>query len=550
MDQALEPTTPRNSRAAASRSIAGILGTLIVTILLHYLRPYVLPASVNSFMSRHAADRILFVLPVAIAAGAFGKAWSLATLAVVVLAMMPRSLLVSPSPTDALIETAAVAGVGYFVIHVIDAQARERALRQTAVARQLELQQRLSDVAEQISSELELDRILTTVLEIAQGLTGADAGGIALFDHEHSCIYYPYLHNLPQELANVPIPKGRGVAGQVLDTGRPIVVQDYPAYKDAIPAFVNAGVISMIAVPIVSGDNAFGALALSSIDQATLFTDGDVTVLAGIGRQTGIAIQNARLYESMRFYARQITRAQEDERQRIARDVHDETIQTLIAISRRLEALNSSIRQPGRSATRQLASLLDLIASAIEGMRRLIRDLRPPTLDHLGLVAAVESLANKLTQEHAIETEIILSGERRRLTPEEELVLFRIAQQALNNTSRHADASRVEIHIAFHSRHVRMTISDDGQGFNVPARVNDLASEGKLGLVGMNERAQTLGGTFTIQSEPGRGTRATVEIPQHPLQDSGSDPQVDCRHVEKNGVQATDPGKGHEHTDH
>jgi two-component system sensor histidine kinase DegS len=250
-----------------------------------------------------------------------------------------------------------------------------------------------------------------------------------------------------------------------------------------------------------------------STDRMKRFSDGDVAILTSIGRQTGIAIENARLYERMRFYARQITRAQEDERERIAREIHDETIQTLIVISRRLEVLGVLFERSPEAAGEQLASLRDLIADATRGMRRFIRDLRPSTLDHLGFVAAVKGLAGELAEENAIDVEVKVTGETQRLAPEEELVLFRIAQEALSNVRRHSGATQATVHVAFQSHHVKMTICDDGHGFDAPARIDDLVPAGKLGLIGMHERARTLGGTLVVRSAPEEGTTVIVDVP-------------------------------------
>jgi two-component system sensor histidine kinase DegS len=131
-------------------------------------------------------------------------------------------------------------------------------------------------------------------------------------------------------------------------------------------------------------------------------------------------------------------------------------------------------------------------------------------------VAAVEGLTSDLTEKDKIETEVKVTGEAKRLVPEEELVLFRIAQEALSNVRRHSGASRVTVHVEFWPRQVRVTIHDNGHGFNAPERINDLASTGKLGLLGMQDRARTLGGTLTVQSEPGQGTVVVVEVPLQP----------------------------------
>jgi len=236
-------------------------------------------------------------------------------------------------------------------------------------------------------------------------------------------------------------------------------------------------------------------------------------------RMIEVAVDNARLYESARFYARQITRAQEEERKRIARDLHDETIQVLVTISRRLE-LATLPQQSPEATVRCLVDLQELVSDTLRGLRRFVQDLRPPALDHLGLVAALVSLANDLEEETGIEVEVKVEGEAQRLAPEQELGLFRIFQEALTNVRRHSEATQVTVEVAFYPGRMRMLIRDNGRGFAVPQRMDDLVSTGKLGLIGMVERARLFGGALVIQSEPGEGTTVVVDVPMQPGQKS------------------------------
>jgi signal transduction histidine kinase len=382
------------------------------------------------------------------------------------------------------------------------------------VGRQLDIQWRLNEVAERITSELELRGILPKVLQIAEELIEAECGFIALVDPATKRLSYPYLHNLPQELTDVMVREGEGVAGEAVDAFRPVTIQDYQTYPNAVQAFLDAGLVSVAAVPLASGSRAFGTLAVGSLHEARSFTATEVSTLAGVGRQAGIAIDNARLYQNMRYYARQITRAQEDERRRIAREAHDETAQILVALSRRLDALIASPELPSPGFRERLEGVRELTTEALHSVRRFSRDLRPPVLDDLGFVAAVRGLARGL-EKSGVDTEMKVSGSPYRLSSEEELVLFRIAQECLNNVRRHADAHQVKVMVSFHPNSVRMAVVDDGRGFDAPDRPGDLAMSGKLGLIGMHERARILGGTLRIESRPGEGTQVILEAPVH-----------------------------------
>lgn len=388
----------------------------------------------------------------------------------------------------------------------------ENALLHQDVARQLDREKRLNEVAQEISSELQLAKVLPTVVEIAEELVDADAGVIALLDEERNCIGYPHLHNIPLELSEVTVPRGQGLAGQVMSSGCPTVVNDYSAYPEAIEAFVRAGLTSVVAVPIVSGDRVFGALLVFSLGERKEFSERDMALLAGVGRQAGIAIENARLYESMRFYVRQITRAQEDERKRIARELHDDTVQVLALLSRRLDALATLDEGVPESIVERLEKLRMLSSSLLQGVRRFSQDLRPSALDDLGLLPALEGLTTDLSERGGIEANLEVLGQQRRLLAETELVLFRITQEALRNAEKHSDATRVKVLVEF-GEAIKITVTDDGRGFQPPEAIGNLAHVGRLGLIGMQERAQLLGGTFTVHSEPGQGTTIVVDVP-------------------------------------
>lgn len=497
-------------RRIAGRRSFWILGAMLVGLgLLHYLTPQQrFPFLFSHSMERHAVERIIFILPVAGATFAFGQAGGVIVLVLAVLIMLPRALLISPYPADALLETVAVGVVGYLVVWMIETQEREKQLRQEAVSRLTTI----NAVTEEITSELELDRVLPKVLQISEELVGADGGVIALFDQEKNLVGYPYLHNLPQELVDVTASEEEGLAWEVMNTGRPATIEDYSRYPRAIPAFVEAGVTSVVAVPIVSGDQSYGTLALVNLNEAKMFSERDVAVLAGIGRQTGIAIENARLYQNMRFYVRQVTRAQEEERKRIARELHDDTAQMLVALSRRLDALLTSRDSLPDSVVQGLEQLKQMTAQVLQSVRRFSRGLRPPVLDDLGLLPALEGLKADLASE-GIETELRIVGAGRRMSSEVELTLFRIVQEALNNVTRHSEASRVLVDVVFDEGRVKVVIQDNGQGFKVPDRVEDIVATGKLGLIGMQERARLLGGTLAIRSEPGAGTTVIVDVP-------------------------------------
>ena len=217
------------------------------------------------------------------------------------------------------------------------------------------------------------------------------------------------------------------------------------------------------------------------------------------------------LQENLHYYLQQVTRAQEEERKRIARELHDEILQRLIAISRQLDKITSSdaLWEESLETVRSFKKQLDLAA---QEMRRFSRDLRPSILDDLGLMPALELLADDLEQQ-GVATSFEVIGETRRFLPEIEVMLFRIAQEATTNIRRHAQASIALLTIEFCDTSVKLSVKDNGNGIDTSKNTGDLASSGKLGLLGMQERAKLSGGSLTIKSKLGKGTILTIEVP-------------------------------------
>ncbi len=217
--------------------------------------------------------------------------------------------------------------------------------------------------------------------------------------------------------------------------------------------------------------------------------------------------EEKKIQDNLRFYAQQVSQAQEAERKRIARELHDETAQALVAVLRNLEDLASDHPQF------TIKDMREQVRSILKGVRQFSQQLRPSILDDLGLLPAVRWLASELTKNYGIATDVKVVGEPHQISSDAELMLFRIIQEALNNVQKHSKANRACVTLEFIDHVTKATVSDDGKGFETPGRVGDLARSGKLGLTGMQERAQLLGGNLIIDSKPGKGTILTVELP-------------------------------------
>ncbi|MBI4259675.1 MAG: GAF domain-containing sensor histidine kinase [Actinobacteria bacterium] len=240
----------------------------------------------------------------------------------------------------------------------------------------------------------------------------------------------------------------------------------------------------------------------------------DEDLLRAVAGQIGVALDNARLHrderDRLRSYVQEVTRAQEEERKRLARELHDTVAQDLVRLVRGLDGMTEA--PAARSDEMTAGDLRGLGGAILEDVRRVGRDLRPTVLDDLGLVAGLEWLSSDLRVRSGIEATFRVSGRRRRLPGEVELVLFRIAQEALTNVEKHAGAGTVAVLARFEAGSVRLVVEDDGRGFE-PARSHRLAREGRFGLVGMEERARLVGGSIDVRSRPGGGTAVSVEVP-------------------------------------
>jgi len=253
-----------------------------------------------------------------------------------------------------------------------------------------------------------------------------------------------------------------------------------------------------------------GSEAICMVSTNLITSGGEPKGFHNIARDV---TQEKRMQENLRYYLQEITRAQDEERKRIARELHDDTAQVLGSLSRQLD---NFVRKKHGLAPSEVLFLKDLQAQlnrGVQSVHRFVQDLRPSLLDDLGLIPALRSLVKDLQEYDGIGTSLKVLGGERRFSPEVESLLFRIVQEALNNIRRHAQASEAEVVMEFAGDKVKVTISDNGRGFELSGGVDGLPRSGKLGLAGMQERARLLGGTLKVKSTPGKGTTLIVEVP-------------------------------------
>jgi signal transduction histidine kinase len=215
--------------------------------------------------------------------------------------------------------------------------------------------------------------------------------------------------------------------------------------------------------------------------------------------------------QSLRGYLGAITAGQEEERRRLARELHDDTIQSLIALNQRIQL--AQLAQDDSPAAAQLQEMQEMVSQLISDLRRQIHALRPIYLEDLGLAPALQMLCQEVEDAHPLSVNFHTAGTLRRLGPDVELALYRIAQEALSNVARHAEASMADVLLAFSDGGVTLTVRDDGRGFVTPESPAELAPQGHFGLLGIHERAELIGARLTLRARPGEGAQLQVEVP-------------------------------------
>jgi len=253
-----------------------------------------------------------------------------------------------------------------------------------------------------------------------------------------------------------------------------------------------------------------GTEAILQLTTSLVMEDGKPKGFQHIARDV---TAERRMQDNLRFYLGQIVKAQEDERKRIARELHDDTAQVLYGVMRQLD---NFLRENGSLPNNFANFLLQLqlqVNRGVEGIRRFSQDLRPPMIDELGMIPALRWLAGETEKQYKVKVEMGVLGKERRLTGDAELLIFRIVQEALRNAGRHAQPSKVRLIAEFGEGRTWVSVVDDGKGFAVPEQVGDLTHAGKLGLAGIEERVRLLGGEFSLKSEPGKGTQIDIQVP-------------------------------------
>lgn len=305
-----------------------------------------------------------------------------------------------------------------------------------------------------------------------------------------------------------PIADGPLVAWLELEQ-RPLRLRPEEAFP-AAEALQRVGMA--LAVPLPLGGRLLGILMLGEKRSGEPYTDADLELLAALGSSAALALENARLHEErvaiLREQFMQVAAVQEEERRRIARELHDGVGPSLASLRIRLRTVHKLLDRQQSPLAAEVQELADQAQANIRDIRRLIYDLRPAALE-FGLVAALREHVARYEQDQGIRVDLTVPSDTPPLAAVLEAALFRIAQEALANVARHARAARAHVALSCDGGHVTLSVADDGQGFDAEA----VRDGDHLGLWSMQKRVEQFGGSFRVESRPGQGARITVTIP-------------------------------------
>lgn len=359
-----------------------------------------------------------------------------------------------------------------------------------------------------------LKALLKQVLEIATHTFNANLGAILLKDAEQQLLRVEAQVGLGGDGESLAAAIGEGFAGTIALSGEPAILPDLRTSSDGLDPFLQGKAEALWGVPLKSHEGVIGVLVIGfSRPYDWLPTEREL--LRAVADRSALAIDRAGMTDALREREMRIAElsahllhAQEEERKRISRELHDETGQALMVIRLYLGMLETSVT--ARTARLKIRETLEVVDRTIEGIRRIIGRLSPLVLQELGLLAAVRKEAKDLAMSAGVQARVTVSPEFGRLPATLETAIYRVVQEALHNVAKHAGASTVTIDLRREGEQVKLLIEDDGQGI-VSLKPNP--GRQSFGLAGMRERIGNVGGKMRVISAPGKGTRIEVSAP-------------------------------------
>lgn len=379
----------------------------------------------------------------------------------------------------------------------------------------------LNAIAVALNRSLELEKVLQEALVNALKLTSMEAGAVYLVDEQTGELELAAHKGISREAARVAANFGlsASLCAAVAQAGEPLVMENTGRYaRGSKSSLVTEKMHCMVRVPFKSDGRLLGTMCLGCPEPRS-FSKAEMDLLTSVANQIAVAVQKVRLYEELQRKEKlrgnllqKVITAQEEERKRIARELHDETSQALAALALAVETAAAQAAD-GSDVGPSLDRMKGLAVSTLEGVHRLVFDLRPTLLDDLGLIAALRWYAETRLGEVGIKVRIEIGGEDRRLGPLIETTLYRVVQEAVNNVASHSGAQNFTITLVMKTHCLSLAMVDDGWGFDMAELARSSDVKRGLGLMGMKERVDLLGGAFSIYSELGHGTEIALQVP-------------------------------------
>ena len=365
---------------------------------------------------------------------------------------------------------------------------------------------------------LSFERILNAALDAGQlGLSGRTrrplVAGVLLFQAEEPGLCVVAARRLTRADMNEVALGKSGIMGEALTEGLPIIGER--ARKDPeLQRFIGFQTSrSTLCVPLRAGYDNFGVLIYGA-DAANAFNNEHIELLAAIGVQATIALQNYVLYQSLLEEKNRIARVADDERKQLARQLHDGPTQNISAIAMMTNVMHKMLERTPERVPEELRKMEEIARNTAREMRHMLFTLRPLVLESQGLTAALEQLAEKMRETHGQNVSVYMQpGVERLLDSHKQGIIFYLVEEAINNARKHAKASLVSVDVTKQGSDLMVTISDNGAGFDADKITQDYARRGSLGMVNMRERAAMLNGVLHIASAPGTGTTITMMAP-------------------------------------
>lgn len=377
----------------------------------------------------------------------------------------------------------------------------------------------LYELTDSLVSELSAEKIFDQVVRLVYLETKANKVSLALCDDSTGKLVVKACVGMPKDQVGSLIDMSDdSIVWSAIRTGKPILLDGESKNSTGV---ANQGATAVLCVPLSIKGKSIGAIHCSKMNTRAGFSESDLELLSIIAGQATIAIENARLFNSVRGHQIKletslikVLTAQEDERSRISAELHDGLAQWLVSASYSMqtgaEQMTSSRFDEARG---ELARANDIVSQSVKELRRVILDLHPIALAELGLVGALKQSIDYFNRENGVRCDFKVVGGSANLSFINDVTIYRVIQEALNNVRKHAAAHHVDVVLEFNDDHVAVSIIDDGIGFDLNNIKGNNGASVSLGLVTMKERTEMIGGNFEINTSPGEGTGIFMRLP-------------------------------------